>query len=510
MEALIALFALGVAGVLIAMPIVALVALTRANRALHELEQLRNRMEAPGAARGCGASHGVGCGAGAVPKASRTGHGTAAAAAPEADGDRRGPEAGEGHRAAGRRAAPAGRRGGLRHEPRAEDPRRRRRPRGRRLPRLLRALRLGERLGRPHGARAQRRRLQPGSPRARPADHRARLPPAGPGPRRHRFRRPLHHGLRRARRLRPRAAKRGGGIHDRGHRVRRPRGRAPRRAPARGPRLGRRLPGAGAALDRRRPGGEPLRLPAPPRRGGALAGPAQALARNDADRPRRHPAAVRRLVRGPLPAGAIRGGGGRPRGARRALRGGHGTEEAAGLARGDAARGRPRPVAAVDRRRPAGGAARALARPRLRGAADRPRPRPGRRAGGGGGRGRALPRLGGHALPGGELRPRGGLGGRRRAAAGSRGTHRGPSRGPDARARRRGGRPRVGRPRRAHGPPGGAARARRRPGPPGRGHRETVGLDDPDRSLARHPGRSSAGTTATTGRSVARRPWRSA
>ena len=56
MEALIALFALGVAGVLIAMPIVALVALTRANRALHELEQLRNRMEAPGAARGCGAS----------------------------------------------------------------------------------------------------------------------------------------------------------------------------------------------------------------------------------------------------------------------------------------------------------------------------------------------------------------------------------------------------------------------------------------------------------------------
>ena len=164
-------------------------------------------------------------------------------------------------------------------------------------------------------------------------------------------------------------------------------------------------------------------------------------------------------------------------------------KERPAVARGDAARGRARPVAAVDRRRPAGGAARPVARPRLRGAADRPRPRRDRRAGGGGGRGRALPRLGGHALPGGELRPRCGLGGRRRAAAGSRGTRRGSSRGPDARARRRGGRPRVGRPRRTHGPPGGAPRARRRPGPPGRGHRETVGLDDPDRSLAGRPGR---------------------
>ena len=56
MEALIALFALGVAGVLLAMPIVALVALTRANQALRELERAAEPAGGPGAARGCGAS----------------------------------------------------------------------------------------------------------------------------------------------------------------------------------------------------------------------------------------------------------------------------------------------------------------------------------------------------------------------------------------------------------------------------------------------------------------------
>ena len=73
-------------------------------------------------------------------------------------------------------------------------------------------------------------------------------------------------------------------------------------------------------LDRRGPGGEPLRLPAAARGGRGLARPAQALAGDPPARPRGHPAPLRRLVRGPLPAGALRGRRGRPRRAHRALR----------------------------------------------------------------------------------------------------------------------------------------------------------------------------------------------
>ena len=330
MEALIALFALGVAGVLHRD------ADRGAGRAhAREPGAARARADAepdgsPGAARGCGASHGVGCRAGAVPKASRTGHGTAAAAAPEADGDRRGPEAGERNRAAGRRAAPAG--GGADF-----------------------ATSLGPKILVGAGGLAvvvflgffvryawENNWVGPTGRVLSAAVFSLGLLALGLriiG----RDYRPLGQGL---------AATGFAGLYITAFAAHAvyglvPRsvaaafmiavtacavlaGRAPRRAPARGPRLGRRLPGAGAPLDRRRPGGEPLRLPAPPRRGGALAGPAQALARDDADRPRRHPAAVRRLVRGPLPAGAVRGGGGRARGAHRALRGGHGAQGAAG------------------------------------------------------------------------------------------------------------------------------------------------------------------------------------
>ena len=99
---------------------------------------------------------------------------------------------------------------------------------------LLRALRVGERLGRPHGPRAERRRIQPGPDRG------AGLRIIG------REYRPLGQGLAAAgfaglyitafaahavyglaaARVRRR-------LHDRGHRLRRPRGRAARHAPAR-------------------------------------------------------------------------------------------------------------------------------------------------------------------------------------------------------------------------------------------------------------------------------------
>ena len=80
------------------------------------------------------------------------------------------------------------------------------------------------------------------------------------------------------------------------------------------------------------------------------------------------------LVRGPLPARAVRGGGGRARRAHRPLRrwarrarsGRRGTRASSSLA----VLGLPQ---LVDGRRPAGGAARPVARPRLRGPA-RPRP----------------------------------------------------------------------------------------------------------------------------------------
>ena len=149
------------------------------------------------------------------------------------------------------------------------------------------------------------------------------------------LRRPLRHGLRRARRLRPRAA------------------RAPRRpswsrsppAPSSSrqrldtrllaaPRLGRRLPRARAPLDRRGPGGEPLRLPAPARRGRRLARPPEALAGDDAARPRRHAVPLRGLVRRSLPPGAVRGRGRRPRRAHALF--------AVGTARKDRSAGTPR------------------------------------------------------------------------------------------------------------------------------------------------------------------------
>ena len=150
----------------------------------------------------------------------------------------------------------------LRHQPRPEDPRGRRRPRLRRVPRAVREDTPGRTTGSgPTGRVLSGAVIGPRPPGRRRPDDAARVPAAGPGPGRRRPRRALHLGLRRARVLRPDPARGVGHAHGRHHRLRRPAGRASRRpAPGR-PGLGRRLHDAAAPLDGRGQGDRAVPVP---------------------------------------------------------------------------------------------------------------------------------------------------------------------------------------------------------------------------------------------------------
>ena len=325
MEALIGLFALGLVGILLVLPVVALVALTRANRALRELAEMRGRLEGGGGPERARPSPEA-----ALPARPAT---PPQPPAPPLARRRRPP------RASGRARAGAG------GPPPARSRRRwtSRRTSGRRCSSapaaspswsssgfFVRYAWENDWVG-PTGRVLSARGLQPGPAGGRAAADGPRVPAPRPGPGGRRLLRALRHGLRGPRGLRARAARGGRRPSWCRDRLRGPRRRAPRRAASRRPRLGGRVPaplllstGEDRALS-------PVRLSAAARRGRRLARPAAAVGGDAAARPGGHPAPVRGLVRGPLPARALRGRRLRARGAHRALRG-LGAEGAAGRA----------------------------------------------------------------------------------------------------------------------------------------------------------------------------------